>query len=176
MKSGFAKALLSISIGTGALSAFARPADGEDPLYRVGPADIQCVVNAAMRRGVPANVLLALASIEGGKNGQLVRNKNGSDDVGHFQINTIHFSEGGVFSHVRQTDAAWRGCYNADLAAQFLRRRLDAPGSDDYWTRVASYHSATPKYNAIYRAKLIPLAARWGRWLQANYTTTVSYN
>ena len=41
---------------------------------------------------------------------------------------------------------------------------------------MATYHSATPKFNAIYRGKLIPLAARWGRWLQANYKTSISYH
>ena len=66
--------------------------------------------------------------------------------------------------------------YNAELAAWFLRQRLNAPGGGDYWTRVATYHSATPKFNAIYRGKLIPLAARWGRWLQANYKTSISYH
>ena len=81
-----------------------------DPLHQVGPATIPCVITAAVRHGVPANVLLALASLEGGKNGQLVRNTNGSYDVGHFQINTIHFGEKGVFNHIRKDDAAWRGC------------------------------------------------------------------
>jgi len=145
-------------------------------MYRVGPADIPCVIQAALRQGVPANVLLALASMEGGKNGQLMHNANGTDDLGHFQINTIHFSQRGVFSRVSLSDAAWRGCYNAELAAWILRQRLNVPSQADYWTRVAMYHSATPKYNAIYRAKVIPLAARWGRWLQANYNTSVSYN
>lgn len=147
-----------------------------DPLHQIGPANIPCVIQAAIRQNVPANVLLALASVEGGKNGQLVRNKNGTYDIGHFQLNTMHFGKNGVFSHISKDDAAWRGCYNAELAAWFLRQRLNAPGSVDYWTRVANYHSATPEFNAIYRGKLIPLAARWGRWLQANYKTSISYH
>lgn len=69
--------------------------------------------------------------------------------------------------------------------ARLLQRRdgslvpaaaLGCPQRGDYWARVATYHSATPKYNAIYRSKLIPLSARWGRWLQANYTTSTSYH
>ena len=180
MKSGSAKTLaaflLACVLTPICTQAQAIAINPGDPLHRVGPADIPCVIQAAMRHGVPANVLLALASVEGGKNGQLVRNTNGSYDVGHFQINTIHFGEKGVFNHIRKDDAAWRGCFNAEMAAWFLRQRLDAPTGGDYWARVATYHSATPKYNSIYRSKLIPLSARWGRWLQANYTTSTSYH
>ena len=141
MRSGFAKALAGLAACASALAvvgAAAMPVlNVNDPQHRVGPADIPCVIQAAMRQGVPANVLLALASVEGGKNGQFVRNTNGTDDLGHFQINTMHFdTQSGVFRHVSKTDAAWRGCYNAELAAWFLRQRLDAPGNHDYWVRV----------------------------------------
>lgn len=178
MKSGCAKTFAWLVVASGAFpfATHAIQINQADPLHRVGPADISCVIQAAVRQGVPANVLLALASVEGGKNGQLVRNTNGTYDVGHFQINTIHFAPGGIFGHIKRTDAAWRGCYNAELAAFFLRKRLDAPTGKDYWTRVANYHSATPKFNSIYRAKLVPLAESWGHWLQANYNTAISYN
>ncbi|WP_240533915.1 hypothetical protein [Aeromonas veronii] len=43
-------------------------------------------------------MLLALASVEGGKNGQFVGNTNGSKDIGHFQINTIHWKQNGRFA------------------------------------------------------------------------------
>lgn len=155
--------------------AVATPKGG---FYGTGPASIQCVIEAARRQGVPANIMLAIASVEGGKNGQRVRNTNGTYDIGHFQLNTMHFDEGGMFTRVgiKAQDAAWRGCYNAELAAWIVRKQLDKPGSQDYWVRVANYHSATPKFNAIYRSKLIPLADRWGRWLQSNYKTTITYH
>lgn len=175
MSAGFAEAAWRLGLCVAGLlpcAVHAGPAAG--PLYRLGPADIPCVIDAAMRQGVPANVLLAIASVEGGRNGQYVRNANGSDDLGHFQVNTIHFTKGALFGQVRKEDAAWRGCYNAELAAHLLRQKIDAPGSQDYWVRVANYHSATPRFNAAYRAKLVPLAARWGRWLQAHYQTSVS--
>lgn len=181
MKSGFGKAL-AVLVVLGALQlaggALAMPRLNEaDPLHKVGPADIPCVIQAAIRQGVPANVLLALASVESGKNGQFVRNTNGTDDLGHFQINTTHFdTQAGVFRQISKVDAAWRGCYNAELAAWFLRQRLEAPGATDYWVKVANYHSATAEKNAIYRRKLVPLAARWGRWLMAHYPTQVSIN
>lgn len=147
--------------------------------YAFRPADINCVVVAAQKQGVPANVLLALSSIESGKNGQSVKNSNGSSDLGHFQINTIHWKPKGTFAAyptITQADAAWRGCYNAELAAYLLKQALDEKTGQDFWTRAANYHSRTPQYNAIYRKKLIPLAVQWGDYLKKeNMKVAVSY-
>lgn len=152
-------------------SSFTHAADvaSQDDFYAYRPADVKCVVVAAQKQGVPANVLLALSSIESGKNGQAVKNSNGSSDLGHFQINTIHWRENGTFAAypgIRKSDAMWRGCYNAELAAWLLKQAIDENTGQDFWTRAANYHSHTPKYNAIYRKKLIPLAVQWGEYLQ----------
>lgn len=152
---------------------------GSADFYAYRPADINCVVVAAEKQKVPANVLLALSSIESGKNGQSVKNSNGSLDLGHFQINTIHWKANGTFANfpsITQTDAAWRGCYNAELAAYLLRQVLSADNNQDFWTRAANYHSHTPKYNEIYKKKLIPLAVKWGEYLQKeNMKVAISY-
>ncbi len=140
-----------------------------DDFYGRHPATIECVIEAANKQDVPANILLALASIESGKNGQLVTNKNGSIDISHFQINSSNWNRGGAFARypaITKDAVQWRGCYNAELAAWLLRTRLSEDTGKDFWTRAANYHSKTPKYNAKYRAKLIPLSIRWGKWLQ----------
>lgn len=143
-----------------------------EDFYAVRPASINCVIQAAQKQGVPANVLLALSSLESGKNGQFVKNDNGSVDLGHFQINTINWDKkNGLFAgflKVSHADVAFRGCYNAELAAWLLRQRIDENNGQDYWTRVANYHSKTKKFNDIYKKKLIPLVVRWGDWLQRN--------
>jgi len=150
----------------------------EVSFYHIGPATIDCVIQAAQKQNVPANILLALASVENGKNGQFVENKNGSRDIGHFQINTIHWKPNGQFAKyafITQQDVAWRGCYNAELAAWLLRQHINAPGQE-FWTRVANYHSKTSEHNTIYRNKLIPLAIRWGDWLRQRYdNVSISY-
>lgn len=148
--------------------------------YAYGPATIECVIEASKRQKVPANVLLALASMESGKNGQFVKNTNGSLDIGHFQINTIHFGARGHFKNlpITQKDVAWRGCYNAELAAWLLAKSLNDPAAShqDFWTRAANYHSKTPKYNTIYKNKLVPFAVQWGEWLQKKeQQVSVSY-
>ena len=144
----------------------------DDNFYGIRPANIECVIQAAQKQDVPANVLLALASVEGGKNGQFVGNTNGSKDIGHFQINTIHWGERGQFSKypsITQQDVAWRGCYNAELAAWMLHQHINASTDQDFWTRVANYHSKTEKYNKVYREKVIPYAVQWGKYLQHEY-------
>jgi hypothetical protein len=145
------------------------------PDHSIRPADINCVIQAAQRQQVPANLLLAIASIEGGKNGQYVGNENGTQDIGHFQLNTTHWQRNGIFARfdISQEDVAWRGCYNAELAAWLLRQHLQAASDQDYWTKAANYHSKTPKFNRIYRSKLIPLAVRWGDWLRLQYFDSI---
>jgi hypothetical protein len=146
-----------------------------EDFYAFRPATVECVIQAAMKQHVPANVLLALASIEGGKNGQVVHNTNGTDDISHFQVNTATFRRELQPYGVTMRDLQWRGCYNAEVAAYLLGKRLREPGSQDFWTRAANYHSKTPKYNAIYRKKLVALSTEWARWLQTTYSVKVFY-
>lgn len=158
--------------------AIAPPLPTDNPvLYAEKPATIQCVIAAANKYKVPANILLAFSSMENGKNGQYVKNSNGSYDMGHFQINTIHW-DGNKFDGVIEIsyhDVAQRGCYNAELAAWLLKRRLDEKTDSDYWTRVANYHSKTAKFNSIYKQKIIPLAVAWGKWLERNGQYVITY-
>ncbi len=149
--------------------------------YAEGPATVECVITAANKQQVPANVLLAIGSIESGKNGQTVKNNNGSIDHGHFQLNTIQFRQGGrleplIKKGVTLRDVTWRGCYNAELAAYVLKGHLAEETGQDFWTKAANYHSKTGKFNAIYKSKLIPLSTQWAKWLQQNYQNIqVSY-
>lgn len=145
--------------------------------YGYHPATIECVIEAAQRQGVPPNVLLGIASIEMGANGDRLTNTNKSVDLGHFGINTIHFSPGEPLAKagIRQEDVAKRGCYNAEVAAWLLSRHLHAQKGDGFWVWAANYHSETPKNNAIYRKKLIRFSAQWGRWLQYRYPQVSIY-
>ena len=137
------------------------------------PPDMQervvCSITAAIKYEIPANILLAIAEKEGGKPGQWVRNSNGTHDVGSMQFNTAYLptlSKYGITSdHV-----ANRGCYSYDLAAWRVRLHIKND-KGDIWTRVANYHSRTPKYNAKYRADLIAKATKWADWLENRFIT-----
>lgn len=136
------------------------------------PATIQCVLESAIRRNVPANALLGIAQIEGGKEGMVKPNSNGSFDFGRFQINSIHLKElerYGVSQDVAKYYLVRDGCYGAEMAAYRLKRCLEKDPKKEFWERAACYHSKTPKLNAIYREKLIPVALQWADWLSKNY-------
>lgn len=170
-------AALSVAIAA-ALSA--PLASAADDFYAVRPASIDCVVQAAEKQGVPANILLAISSQERGKNGQSVRNANGTLDLGHFQLNTTHWEKGGFLSNhpeISKSDIAWRGCYNAEMAAYYLKTKINEKSSQDFWTKVANYHSKTKEFNDKYKKALMPYVIEWGRYLERTKHTpfTVSY-
>ena len=148
------------------------PVDG----YR--PATMQCVLESAVKRNVPANVLLGIYEVEGGKQGMVKQNTNGSYDLGQWQVNTIHldeFKRYGVDRNVAIYALKNDGCYSADYAAYRLQICLnDKRLKDrDFWERAACYHSRTPVHNAVYRTKLRPAAERWEKWLSTHYTVKV---
>lgn len=136
--------------------------------YPVGKPTLQCVVEAARRQNVPADLLLAVNSVERGNTGQFVGNTNGTQDMGAFQINTIHLPRARKYQATAQ-DLATRGCYNAEFAALLLHEAINHPKMQhkDYFTRAAGYHSWTPKHNAVYRKKLVNYLGQWQGWLKA---------
>ena len=163
--------LFVMSVNVIAGEEFQQLSDNTD-FYAERPATIECVIEAAQRQLVPVNVLLALASNEGGKNGSAVKNLNGSFDFGHFQINSIHWDKGGAFENnpnITKEYVRWRGCYNAELAAWLLKKALVENTGQDFWTRAANYHNKKPEFNAIYRKKLIASAISWGNYLKQRY-------
>lgn len=129
-------------------------------------ADLNCVMAVAKNENVPLYVFLGIHSMERGKNGQTVGNKNKSLDMGQFQVNTIHFNRGGVYSHIDRNHATTDGCFNAALAAKLLKMQLSQTNrTNDFWTRAAAYHSWTPSYNAKYKVGLIKYSNDWKAWL-----------
>lgn len=162
--------LAALASASAVASGFQRTPDAE--FYAPRHASHECIVEAAHRQGVPANVLLAICNIEDGRQGLFVENKNGSKDIGECQINTIHWGPKGYFENhpsITQEAVAWRGCYNAEIAAWLLRKRLDEDTGQDFWTRAANYHSKTDRFNRVYKAKLIPLSILWGEWVTDMY-------
>lgn len=57
---------------------------------------VVCSVVAAVRWQVPANLVLAVAEVEGGRPGLWVRNANGTHDVGPMQLNTAYLAAQGA--------------------------------------------------------------------------------
>lgn len=137
--------------------------------YPVGKPTLECVIAAAQRQQAPVDVLLAINSIERGNTGQFVGNTNGTQDIGAFQINSIHLPRALTYQATRE-DLATRGCYNAEFAAMLLKEALthNLMQNKDVYTRAAGYHSWTPKHNAVYKKKLVRYLGEWQAWLKAN--------
>jgi hypothetical protein len=136
------------------------------------PERVICSLSAAAKYQVPAPFLLAVAEQENGKPGQWVKNTNGSEDVGVLQFNTIYLK--GLRRYgITADDVAQTGCYPYQLAAWRIHQHLEHDRGD-IWTRVADYHSYTPKYNTIYRAALIKKSQKWQTWLRTHFTLSAS--
>ena len=54
---------------------------------------LDCSIKASVKYGVPADILLAISSIENGKIGKIYKNKDGSFDYGVMQINSIYLKD-----------------------------------------------------------------------------------
>ncbi len=121
---------------------------------------ITCSVQASQKYNLDPIILLAVASVENGKPGQWVKNKNGTHDVGAMQLNTAYISTLKKYGITAQ-DVARPGCYSYYIAAWRIKKHIVYDKQGDIWTRVSNYHSYTPKFNRIYRQKILAQAEKW---------------
>ncbi len=137
--------------------------------FPYGRPNLGCVIEAAQRRSIPVDVFLGVQSVERGETGQQMRNSNATHDLGAFQINTIHLPRIAQLGGSKD-DVLKRGCFNAEVASLLLHEAITHPKKqhEDFFTRASGYHSWTPRYNQIYRNKLIRYTKQWQNWLRAN--------
>ena len=111
------------------------------------PLTADCVVDAARASGMPVAALFAILATEGGKTGEALSNKNGTWDLGGFQVNTVHLNE--LAAMGISPDAVLRdGRVNAYAAAWLLRKEYQRTGS--LWHAIGAYHSRTPHRRDAY--------------------------
>lgn len=105
------------------------------------PLTVECVLDAARASGMPVAALFAILATEGGKIGEALSNKNGTWDLGPFQVNTVHLRE--LAAMGISPDAVLRdGRVNAYAAAWLLRKEYQRTGN--LWQAIGAYHSRTP--------------------------------
>lgn len=124
------------------------------------PLTAECLNRAAKAYSFHPDILLAILWVEGGSVGKNSRaNKNGTYDIGPFQLNSMHrktINDLGFSEEEVRND----GCVNVTIAAWHLRKILppekeaEIHDEDSYLSAIANYHSATPEYNKIYAGKL----------------------
>lgn len=135
--------------------------------FKEGKPTFDCLKNIAYQKGVPLDLLLGINSVEMGRTGQRVRNSNQSYDIGAFQINSIHLPHIYKTYGVSEHDLATKGCLNAYIAGDLLKKALNEPTKQhlDFFSRASGYHSWTNKHNQVYRQKLITYTRQWQQWL-----------
>ena len=111
------------------------------------PLTVACVLDAAHASGMPVAALFAILATEGGKTGEAVNNKNGTWDMGPFQINTTHVNELAAMGVAPET-VLRDGRVNAYAAAWLLRKEYRRTG--DLWQAIGAYHSRTPQRRDAY--------------------------
>ncbi|AQW31678.1 lytic transglycosylase domain-containing protein (plasmid) [Ralstonia syzygii subsp. celebesensis] len=106
-----------------------------------------CVDDAAAYHDVNPQVLRAIGYQESHLNPQARnRNRNGSEDLGMFQINSIHLPELSRYGIERQM--LFNPCVSAYVAAWHLSRKIRQHGNN--WWAVGAYHSESPEHNGVY--------------------------
>lgn len=121
-----------------------------------------CVIVAAQEQGVPADLMLAVRSVERGTPGRYTRNTDGSLDFNEPGLNT---------RTVRQlAQEGWDvpkllhdGCYAMQASAYWMRLKLlDVRGRPiPLLSRAARYNSATAHHNVNYQQVLLPRLRDW---------------
>lgn len=125
-------------------------AGAQSPAPFTTPAE-QCIMPAADYHQVNPYLLRAILRVESGlRPNAVMRNSNGTVDIGISQINSIHFRELGRYgiapAHLQDA------CVGTYVGAWHLARVIARHGNT--WEGIARYHSATPKFNRRYQALL----------------------
>ncbi len=124
---------------------------------------LACMAAAAAFYHLPPRVLPSIQAIEGGYVGSISRNRDGSDDLGVMQVNTLWI--GPIARAVRMRPEAVRvrligdPCFNIAAGAAIMRTYL-IETHFDLMRAVGDYHSHTPALNQDYQAAVVGAAAR----------------
>ena len=111
------------------------------------PLTADCVLDAARASGMPAAALFAILATEGGRMGEALSNKNGTWDLGCFQVNTVHLKDLAAMG-ISARAVLCDGRANAHAAAWLLRKEYRRTGN--LWQAIGAYHSRTPHRRDAY--------------------------
>ena len=118
-----------------------------------------CVKRASIDFDLPISMILAIIEVEGGKNGEISWNKNGTYDMGPAQVNSVHLDELKKFGldsyHIINNP-----CINIYSACYIIKKHYDKLDKiKDRGLRLAEaagrYHSKTPYFKERYMRKLL---------------------
>ena len=122
---------------------------------------LKCMALVAELYALPPRVLPSIQRIEGGRPGLIIQNRNGTEDYGVMQVNSLWLP---VIAQYTNTSPATvrsrlieRPCYNIASAGLILRTYLDQ-ADGNLMVAVGNYHSHTPAHHHAYRSKVLQAA------------------
>lgn len=122
---------------------------------------LACIATVAALDGLPPRALAAIAAVEGGRPGQVVGNRDGSEDLGPMQVNSrwlpaVAAAIGGTTAQARAR-LLDDSCFNVSAGGAILRTYLGETRGD-LLQAVGNYHSHTPPLNQAYQARVLDAA------------------
>ena len=123
---------------------------------------LACMALVASIYHLPPRVLPSIQAIEGGWPGAVIRNANGSEDLGVMQVNTLWIGPlvrytGLPAPAVRQKLVALP-CFNIAAAGAILRNYMDE-ANGDLMQAIGYYHSHRPALGLPYQVRVRDAAA-----------------
>lgn len=116
-----------------------------------------CFEEAAAHYRVPAELLRAISRVESGGNPAAVnRNRDGSVDVGHMQINSRWFAD--LARLGISNDKLWEPCTNTYVGAWILAQNIQRMGYG--WNAVGAYNAASESRRMRYAHKVAQVMYR----------------
>jgi hypothetical protein len=112
---------------------------------------LHCINEAAELQHVPAKLIMSILQVERGKVGEIVKNKNGTYDIGPLQINSTWLPE--LKKHgITEAQLQFDPCINVNVGAWILAKSI-ANGAD-FLSGIGNYNSHTKLYNQNYYQKV----------------------
>jgi len=123
---------------------------------------LACMLATAQFYHLPPRVLPSIQAVEGGFDGAIHPNRNGTDDLGVMQINTQWVQPIAAYAHMPPTAVHDRlvndDCFNIAAAGLILRSYI-VETHGDLMQAIGNYHSHTQALNQSYQAKVWASAA-----------------
>ena len=111
---------------------------------------LDCINQAALHYHVPAIMIISVIQTEGGRNGDAIKNKNGTVDLGVMQINSSWLTT--LKKYNMSIDLLrYDACLNVEAGTWILAQQM---AKTEGWRGVGNYHSYTPKFNNMYVEKV----------------------
>ncbi len=124
---------------------------------------LACMALVASIYHLPPRVLPSIQAVEGGAPGLVLHNRNGTDDLGVMQVNTIWLEPLARYTGLPGATVRARligqPCFNIAAAGAIFATYL-AQSDGNLMRAVGDYHSHTPPLHDAYAARVVAAASR----------------